>query len=655
MDLFVDIVVLLATCVGLGGLLPALCRDGEDPLGLRVFAGFCLLGFSRYVLIVIFGAGFDLTFALVSVAALGGLARLAARHRYGFAGLSSGGRAALLLHPVVLLPAIVGSMLALAGPLVFWPYGDDTYVNWLSHAKQLWLADAYWIEGMRTGARGYLPGWHLLIAHTPSMWQAFSDLRALAVPAVFHIALLCLVYDVTRNWLRDRLGFAPPFATLYAMAFILFALAIEASWRLLPTLILSEMPLFYSLIGFFVLSMLFAAPGVRVWPLTLALAVVLACHYLIKSQGLALLATGPLLVAAGVMMANGRIRYRDAVAAAVLVLVPAALVFVSWNLVKPPSAGCVTELKQIFQMSGAGPSSGPSAGKVFQDLAAKSAGYLAGYKLPLSLLAVLGLLAGLFHGRLRWISLGMLVYAGVYFLAVFLAYFGCPDSFNSYFSSLFRYLQPPVRGVHFVGVLVLALVAAEGPKRFLGARGRRGERPLKALLAAGVIVLAAAQFWAVSKSIHRISHPDVDAKLTRYIKSIPDDVRAIVEQVEKAGLRRPKLLMSFVFWEHLPALIADHYGYGTTRAEYGAAGRWTLAFTRYAKADSASPSGGLLRFEITDYDIIWVKDESAAFKAALAGHVSDAACASRPARYLFLRRSLGDPQFDCLAWADIRR
>ncbi len=648
--LFVEFLFILAMCIGLGNLIPAPSDDLSKAPGYLSFVGVCLLVNLLYFFIVIAGLSFATALAGVASLATLGWIRWCRTARPNFS-LSYG--APLGAHPLVLLPVIiVGSGLAWT-PVSFLPYGDDTYANWLSHAKQIWLVNDFWFPGMMSAALGYPPGWHLLLAFSGGFWGSFIEAHALAAPMVFHVALLAMAFDLCRAVLLRRFELEHRTSTGLALFAILFLLAIEGAWKLMPTLLLSGMPLFYSAIGVILMLAMFWLPGALGWRVALAIGIGTGAHYLLKSQGLALV---PLIVVA-VFVATlvTRARYGPWLAAAggltVLAALPVLVEILSWKIVSPASMKCSLNVGHIFSGSLAEfGRPGSSWITIGRDLLAGTGDHLWRYKLPVTILALIGLCWGLTHTYTRWLCLAVVGYACIYMIAVYVTYVGCPDGFNAYLSSLTRYLQLPVRMLHFVGIWVL-IVAVIDLGRHLDLDHFR--KPAWVGGVAVIALLTLYQLAAVNASFKQMASPAIGSRMAQFVSEIPGEVEEVLLVGAATKTKRPRVLMIYAYWELFPYLVARHHGFpdrhvdlpdvapfGVT-PEPDSISRWRLDHARFAKLEDLKPVEGTLEFNLGDYDVIWLRDPIPSVVARLRPLLSSQECANNPDAF-YLVKSLKD-------------
>ncbi len=656
-----EFLLILAICIGLGNLMPAPSVDLSKALGYLSFVGVCLLVNLLYVFVVIAGLSFAIALAGVASSAILGWIRLYRTARPNFS-LSYGAALGLGAHPLVLLPVIIVGVGLVWTPVSFLPYGDDTYANWLTHAKQIWLVNDFWFPGMMSAALGYPPGWHLLLALSGGFWGSFVEVNTLTAPLVFHVALLAMAFDLFRVVLRRRLELQHLTSSWLALFAILFLLAIEGAWKLMPTLLLSGMPLFYSAIGVILMLTIFWLPGALGWRVALAIGVGTGAHYLLKSQGLALV---PLTVAA-VFIATLVTRARNgpwvatAGGFAVLAVLPVLVEILSWKIVSPVSMKCTLNVGQIFYGSLAGLDRPVlSWMTIGRDLLVETGGYLWRYKLPVTILALVGLCVGLTRAYTRWLCLAVVGYVCIYLIAVYVTYVGCPGGFNAYLSSLARYLQLPVRVLHFVGIWVLIATVIDFGRRLDWDQFRR----LAWIGGASfVAVLTLYQLMAVNASFKQMASPAIGSRMSQFVTDIPGEVEEVLRLGAATNAKRPRVLMIYSYWELFPYLVARHHGFPDRHSELpgvassGAApepdsiSRWRLEHARFAERKDLKPTEGTLKFNLDDYDVIWLRDPIPIVMSRLRPLLSSRECADAPNAF-YLVKSVNDVR----AWTCVPR
>ncbi|CUW38068.1 protein of unknown function [Magnetospirillum sp. XM-1] len=395
-----------------------------------------------------------------------------------------------LLHPLLVFTAAFSILVLVRGGVSYVPWGDDEFINWLTPAKQLFLARWQFAPHILFSNPSYPPAWPALLSLPSVLAGRFSQDMAGLVPFALHVAFLGLVFDIARSRL-DRLS---------SWGFVLFALAVEISWRLLPLNLLSEQPQVYAESAVFLLLLWTAwAKGEERRGLLAAAGLMAAQGYLIKAAGivavpaLALAAAWPLLSC----WRDLRRRLAPAVFDMILLAAPVAAVYLIWARMAPGSS-CSTSLGSYLSVKGIADLAVDRAGPLSEYVRAVAA-YYGSYKVPLSVVALAGLGLGLARAASRAAILAVLAYFALYLGALFWSYQTCPVNFNYYLSSLERYILVPLRVLHAVGLMVLALELAP---RLIRLRG------YTALAGAAILLLAGWQAWRLSHDLAEIGLRD---------------------------------------------------------------------------------------------------------------------------------------------------
>ncbi len=638
-----NFLLLLFLSFGLGGFFPNLNKNNQFDLGVRLLGGYALLVCLLYVAIVLLGIGFSLNlYILIPLASVGGFV-LARRVFLQFP------MHMFLFHPVLVLPAmIVGAALVYA-PIHFVPYGDDTFTNWLTHAKQLWLIDGYHDERIYSGARGYLPGWHFLLGFTSPLWGEFSETRAIAAPTVMHVALIVAAYDVLTTWAKAH-KLDNWHAQLFGYLVILLLLTAEASWLLVPVLILSEMPLFYSLIGVFIVGSFFYSERPRIIPVAFVLSLVLCAHYLIKSQGLA---TIPIALALGFTgsLYSSSFNQRGvlkALGVSLLILTPVFLVAASWDILGPQSTKCIANAGSFLGKGLSQIAASSQWQNLFRDIAGFMGLYLLSYKTVLTLAGLAGVISALFDRKLQCLSLALIAYIVIYCIAVYWTYTSCPNGFNSYLSSLPRYLQLPIRLLHFIGPMMLAMVCLKFAVRFLG---NALPRPLKRLVYIGIGILATYQILMIKKSYAILQSPDM-GKMEFYANTTLTQTEALLKVARAHGFDNPKVLLIHDFHEFFPYLLAGHYGLKKSPHDVNENAPLSRFRLEHLQLDKIKKGPTRTTDYYLPYDVLWPRDGSKLISNEINKLTDNANCVENPDKYFLTRSDRGLTPFVCVLKSD---
>jgi hypothetical protein len=234
-------------------------------------------------------------------------------------------------------------------------------------------------------------------------------------------------------------------------------------------------------------------------------------------------------------------------------------------------------------------------------------------------------------------------------MAVYWAYFSCPDGFNSYLSSLPRYLQLPFRLLHFVGPLMLAMIGLKYAMRYEELLKRRA---VTGLIGVFIILFASQQFIEIKNSFATIQSPKM-GKAENYARIIPVEIESLLSTAKSRGIDIPNVLMLYSYWEHLPSIIAHHHGLQKSpddlRSDKPLA-RWRLNHIRFDtnKPDFTTGDVVLQPGFFDKYDILWPLDGSDQISQEIKKLTNNQDCISDPSKYFLFRTVNGPNGFICI-------
>lgn len=178
--------------------------------------------------------------ALGLAIAAGAVSVIVTGRRAARSGLAApGGILDLCAHPVTVLTAVVGLVALLTTRFAYLPYLGDEFSNWIGWAVQLVAADTYKVS---VPVISYTPGWALLMGVPGGVTGQFDVDQVLAIPFLLHVGLLGCVYDAVLAVSGRDTAAGMLLRRLVAWAAVLSLLAVEASWKLVPTNLLIERP-----------------------------------------------------------------------------------------------------------------------------------------------------------------------------------------------------------------------------------------------------------------------------------------------------------------------------------------------------------------------------------------------------------------------------
>jgi hypothetical protein len=597
------------TLFGLAGLVPGL--DGSDRhgwLGARMFAALGLLVVTIFILQIALGVA--LAPSAWVVCAMAG------------AGWIRHGRACLpLSHPILLLPLAAAAVAALQGGIFYEPLAWDELSNWLGWMRQAVATGHLDSPQIDNAVLGYPPGWPIILAFPNLVLGGIDDSRSTALFLLFHVAVLGLVHDVVGARLAAT-GWPPLSARLGAWCVLLAALAAEATWKLVPTNLLVEEPQTYTLAACVFLTIAAApnkvSPKVGPGRAGLHLGLAFALGYLIKVSMLAF-ALPLMLLAAG-------LRVRPTLMALVGFAVPVIAVYGIWTAMGAPQ-GCISNPLAVAKGLIGGGASGDRAADLWHRFAAAEIAYVQSYKLPLTVLAGLGLASALASRRLAAVPVALASYVVLYFGALYVYHLDC---FGEYYfnelNSIDRFTRVPLRLIHLCGLVVPVLVAAP----FLARRASG-----RAAVAGMVAVIMVLGLWQI-RQIHAsfasmASRWDASAEQVGTVRAIRHDSEIIAQVTDAQPVLGRNVVQIAQGGDGYDFVIGRYYGLG----HFKLAGSWswgTAPVNLWMRGVPAHDMPGIL----LSASLVWPVRTDAWMMAVLRDLIRDPDCLAHPTEHLFI-------------------
>ena len=452
---------------GLGGWLPF------RTIGARAAVGGALTPLLMVTLNMVLGLPVSTAVVVLGVMAAGGYIWRWRRD----------GRPSLALHPLWVLPTLVGAVSQVKGGGNYLPYSWDEFSSWLYWAREAFLHDGVaGAESWRVMA--YPQGLPLGMLAVQGWYDRFDEMRLLAVQIAWHCGLLALVWEIVRER-TARVTTLP--AGIIAWVTILLLLAAEAGWTLVPQLLQAEKPQIYFLSTALLLLLAAGLDQEDMGSAALGAGLAVAGTYLIKTTAVAMLP--PLIVVAAWMVWRHR-----RIKPAVLLLLPVALTWLAWRLMVPPVAGCAAGPWSLFTGHGLEETPAHLAARFVPAVSA----YLSTFKPAVSGLAAIGLGLGLRDRGMRLTVVAFLLYAVLYMAGLYFMYLMCMLGYEGQIlASLQRYVRLPLRIAHLLGLSILVLQAIPLVPTFLRGPARWGT-PIV------VAVLTLWQVHAISRSLDNV-------------------------------------------------------------------------------------------------------------------------------------------------------
>lgn len=642
MDPLLSLAFSYVAILGLGAWLPTRFA------GLRFAVGGAMIPIGMHVGALVFGLRLSWIGLALILAAVAGIAWRYRRVRLSI----SSGRFPIgsLLHPVVVLPALIAGVVLIRGDIAYFPYGQDEFTSWLYWPRQQFLADVVWRDDMAWNITGYTQGWPLSIVFAQTPWPEFAGIRAIAVAALWHVGLIGILYDVIDDVLRRRIGMSTAEAIIGGWAFVGAALAVEASWSLVPQLLQVEIPQVYFLAAGFAAAVLALAPERRdeLAP-TLGCGLLFAAAYLVKIANIAALA-GLLVIAFA--WSRSQPSWRRRLLGAVALVGPVLVAAASWSAFTPFTAveTCFTQLGGTVQ-SRAAELFSPQGRATAAGLAQAALTYLAAYKLPLTLVAGAGLALGTISRA--GVVVALFAFFAVYVAGLLPIYLFCLQGNNPAqpFDSLQRYLMVLVRVAHVTGLTLLAIsaIALAGPlvRRMTG----RLRSIATIALACVAVAFVVWQIVATQRAIDNLS--------TRY-RERPENVAQMVRLDRDAAALRSVIGQRSGDLPRVVIIAQGSTGYEYSIAHYLALSRARgdrLTLYRLMPGYSWGPAAqnrwmtpvaaDRLAETFEQADIIWPFDIDDWMVSVLRRLVAEADCAGELSSAFLIRRAGG--AFGCLS------
>ena len=563
-------------------------------------------------------------------------------------------------NPSIVLVVAVGGMMLIRGFDHYSPYSWDEFASWLYWPKEAFAAGTYLAKKMGWQTLLYTQGWPMAVLFPHAFFEQFAAARGAAVAVVWHAALLGLFYDALRAHVQRALPFAPKaFGSLLGWTIVLGLLAVEATWTLMPDLLLVEKPQIYMIAGSlaFVLLGLATDKDPERSKYIFAAGVALAGAYLVKVTALAVVLPTSLavLMMLHTQRSKGGNDWRAAVRDLALLLLPVAATYLWWAAVRPfdfPGScfGDPFALPAIHEdMMGKGL-------ETLQRLAIETTSYLASYKLPLSLIGAAGVGAAFFDRRLAPVAWALVAYAIIYFASLIPLYAWCTsDSLGlEWLDSLQRYLRVPLRIFHLIapGLLALAVLRrfgrADNPILTSLPRRRATHIALAIMVAAGGIYQLRATDAVIRNAVTRDQEPRESAAEIRAVERDAIDMVALIN-----SLKFPRV-------PTVTIIAQEQTGFELRIARYRALSKRRNQRFLYHVDNSYSwgpeAQNHWMRAVSTDHliahfrsrDILWPIKTDAWMRSIISRLVDDESCADKPEIYFLVRTGGERPAFQCL-------
>ena len=448
-----------------------------------------------------------------------------------------------LFHPIFVFFILLLTLTILHGPQKYLAYSWDEYANWLGVSKHIFFQNALLSPGISYAHPEYTPGWRLLGAYPSLLQGKFNEYHSLFMLSILHFSFLGLVYESIYIILKNRLQASKFDIRILAWSILLLLILAEATWKLIPTDMLVERPQIY-LVCSCILILVIASELKKYW-LILAgcLGILISFGYLIKSSMIVFLPTS--LIIAGYFIytqltsfikvpESPRKKLFDSLLIVFLITVPVVTTYLIWSELKTTNR-CTTSLIRLLDPELLGKISLDRAGQLAKDFISAIYQYLINYKLPITLISLTSLLWMLSTPKWRVTAIAILSFCVVYCTSLYWNYLMCGDGFNSYLSSLERYIRIPLRVLHLTGLLFgLILVILKLKRELKDLFGRNANRRvLYGIYLTSTVLLITGTIFQANLSFKETYQRDEEPYLNERVKTIRDELPALTSLINK--------------------------------------------------------------------------------------------------------------------------
>ena len=267
-------------CVfGIGSLFPISKSLGFQSIGLKLILGFLSLPVLILFLHLILNFGLKISCKTVVLIAFMGLLKHILTNKF------SPNNTISYFHPIIILPIAILALAQFQGGITYFPYSGDEFSGWLTIPKQAFALGEFDREQMRTAVKDYVPSWYLFILF-PSVLlsDTFNPSNAALIPVIFHIGLMCLIFDIVSVSVRKRMSLKRSQVFIVSWVIILLFLTVQTAGAFVPKNLLIEPPQIY---GFSIILVLLTSAAVN-WTSTTEIfkmtGVLCSLIYFIKSS-----------------------------------------------------------------------------------------------------------------------------------------------------------------------------------------------------------------------------------------------------------------------------------------------------------------------------------------------------------------------------------
>lgn len=608
---------------GLGQWMPMPAGGHTRWQGLSWAAGMALLILGLYALTAL---GAPAHVAAWTVAAAGAAGLVPAVRRLRLAGRED------LAHPVPALALVIlaAALLHAGKPYVI--YAWDEWTNWLGWARSIVAFDRVAESGMVVAVRGDTPGWALALAFPGLLTGQFTEMPAVAAGAALHLGLLGVAFDLGLAAAVRVGGLGKGPARALAWIWLATLLAVEVSWHLVPTLLLVDEPQVWLMGSVALLTLALPAAGPDRLRLAALVGLLGAAAYAVKISYLTLLPAVGLMATLAAVAERRDGGVGRAIAVLGLALLPFLAVKASWAGFAD-SSRCAAHLGDLL---GAVVSGTVHQGETPAALALRMlvglGEFLRLWKLPLTLVAALGVAVAFARPLTAASALGVLAFLALNFVGAFALISTCftPREYAE-LASFERYMRIPLRVTQLMGCAYLLLATLATLRRH-----PLPARLLTRVAAAVAVILLAAQGWRAHRSYAEVEQrPGLPAEVRGRLDHVRAFAPAAARILAEHGLPQGGLLLVTRLHDDMAIPAADYEGLGRRRGDS------QVRFLARSMAHLTAPPG-------PDVVAVWLLDDGDALRREMAATFPEASCPPPGGNLLLIRGSDGSWR-ECVA------
>lgn len=543
----------------------------------------------------------------------------------------------LFSHPVIVFPVVFALIALVASPEgAYLPHNWDEIspAGWGTWAQQILAADTWLHPDMQRPFANYPKAWPLAIAFPHVFFLPFDGTRGVVTQFVFHVGVLGLIYDYVRGRLAEIDN--TRFDRLMAWAVVIVLVCAGTLWHLLPVNQLIERPLLYTAAGLFVMLMIADAWPEKTTPALLCAGLLIATGFAMKTSGL--LHLFPAMAVAALIGGERKEKVRNVL----LVTVPFGLVWLFWTFATtspsplpfhaPESAAetldrGVSMLRYLF-------------------------GYYATYKMPITIVACVGVVWALVDGKAdRKIALALAI--------LFLAYIGAMLSLYATsiasttleeFPSLERYSRLPLRLLHMVGLILL------GIKSVALLANLKSDALWRWGAGGAVVVIVIGGGWQAYATSLNLMDLSTKSRESAAAKAHAGEMRAKLTTLrgiaDARGMDKPKVLVIAQGDDGSINNFVAYYGAGVPGSgvpqRFIVERQWSWG-TKKANDWMTASTADDVRAKLAVAEVILPIVLDDFVQPVLESLAPNAACAARPTDFIWIKRKDAGAGFECFA------